>query len=123
MSAELLTLIPLSLPSIVAVTFGDLLFAFILLAGPIGAVCNICVRTSNGGKMPVKVKSPKEAEVVLRSGRHSCMNDNTRLTWLCDIIPGPRGWMYSVGDILLLLWLLFVITYGFVVISLVSFET
>lgn len=75
----------------------------------LGLVLNAIAISINGGFMPA---SPKALDKIYGHAfsmktqsdphfRSSMMNSNTKLTWLCDIIPArlPVKAVYSVGDL------------------------
>jgi hypothetical protein len=75
----------------------------------LGAILNFTAIAVNSGKMPVSPQAAKSAgmERLLarkNQARHSLINSNTRLKFLCDVIPlkwppFPDPQVISLGDI------------------------
>gem|GEM_PF-3525349 len=68
-----------------------------------GACLNIIVMYKNGGKMPVRTKYLGETgkKYLASSSLHVKMAEDTKCKILGDIIP-IRNYVYSIGDILML---------------------
>ncbi len=91
----------------------------------VGALCNLVVIASNGGRMPASVAALRaagavvEADTLIESGAVAnvvLMSDATRLNWLGDILYVP-SWMpfataLSIGDAILFAGLVWLIARG-----------
>ena len=89
----------------------------LVIIGVLGALLNMLALKINDGKMPVFYDWSLFAR-VLNSPRHKFIDEETRLYYLCDIIPIANT-RISVGDILIAIYLglgsitLFLIVLGF----------
>ena len=91
----------------------------------LGAICNFSVLIANGGFMPASINAvrnagfPLLAERLMNEGAYAnliCMSSSTRLNFLGDILYLPR-WIpfsaaFSIGDLLILLALIWLIVKG-----------
>jgi len=91
----------------------------------LGAICNLSVLIANRGLMPASITAlqkaglPYLAERVLQEGVYAnlvCMSSSTRLNFLGDILYLPK-WIpfsaaFSIGDLLILLALIWLIVKG-----------
>ena len=91
----------------------------------LGAICNFSVLIANGGFMPASINAvrnaglPFLAERLMNEGTYAnliCMSSSTRLNFLGDVLYLPR-WIpfsaaFSIGDLLILLALIWLIVKG-----------
>lgn len=96
-----------------------------ILALGVGAACNLLVLLANGGFMPASIHALQQsgqlflAERLMNEGTHSnliLMSASTRVNFLGDILFIPK-WIpfssaFSIGDLLILLALIWLIVKG-----------